>query len=311
MRYWWVNQKQTYKHEFEGGYMWSPKFKSNGQPSEFYDNMTRVQPSDVVFSFRKGEIVSVGIVQSEAYASIKPGEFGNAGKNWSDEGWLVELEYHELKNKIKPKLHIEEIGPLLPQKYSPLKPDGNGNFAYLFAVGEKMAACLVDLIGDEAKNIINGLSAHYITHYSENEAEKNIIEDLNLPHTEKNQLIKSRRGQGVFRSRLEVIEPVCRVTGISNKSHLIASHIKPWSVCDNQERLDGDNGLLLSPHIDHLFDKGYISFQDNGDLILCKCLSEEVLLGWSIGTENVGAFNAKQKRYLGYHREHVLKSCAK
>jgi len=137
--------------------------------------------------------------------------------------------------------------------------------------------------------------------------EKGIIADKTIPETEKNQLVKSRRGQGVFRSQLERIEPNCRVTSIANKSHLIASHIKPWSVCNNQERLDGNNGLLLAPHIDHLFDKGYISFEDNGDMIKSNITSEEVLSAWSVELKNVGAFNPKQREYLNYHRENVLK----
>jgi len=307
VRYWWVNQKQTYKHEFDGGYMWSPKTAKNGGRIEFYDNMTRVQPADVVFSFRAGLIVSVGIIQSRAYTSPKPGEFGKAGEGWADEGWCVEVEYHEVLNRIKPKSHIDELRPLLPEKYSPLKPDGNGNQVYLCAVPDDMATCLVDLIGNEAKDIINGLDAQYAAHRTENEAEKSIIADSELPKTEKNQLVKSRRGQGLFRSRLELIEPACRVTGISNKSHLIASHIKPWSISNNQERLDGNNGLLLAPHIDHLFDKGYISFEDNGDLVVAEVFSQEVLLAWCVDIRNVGAFNGKQREYLNYHREKVLK----
>ena len=56
MNYWWVSQKQTFKQEFEGGYMWSPKENKNGTQSHYYNNMTLVQPGDVVFSFAKGLI---------------------------------------------------------------------------------------------------------------------------------------------------------------------------------------------------------------------------------------------------------------
>ncbi|WP_410488879.1 HNH endonuclease [Aeromonas hydrophila] len=61
------------------------------------------------------------------------------------------------------------------------------------------------------------------------------------------------------------MESACRVTGVTNKALLIASHIKPWSKCvDNEERLNGHNGLLPSPHINNLFDHGMLTFSDTG-----------------------------------------------
>ncbi len=74
-------------------------------------------------------------------------------------------------------------------------------------------------------------------------------------------------------------------------------NIKPWpNLVDH-----------YTPHIDHLFDKGYISFKDNGDVIIGELISKEVLVAWFIDTKNVGAFNTKQREYLNYHREVVLK----
>ncbi|ELI6420929.1 HNH endonuclease [Aeromonas veronii] len=134
------------------------------------------------------------------------------------------------------------------------------------------------------------------------------IQHSPLTVTEKEQLVKSRRGQGLFRSRLEQIEPSCRVTGVSNKALLIASHIKPWCECDNIERLDGNNGLLLSPHIDKLFDQGWITFTDVGDLLCAEPEIEQVLQKWGIELPlNVGTFSANQTRFLTYHQNEVFK----
>ena len=127
-----------------------------------------------------------------------------------------------------------------------------------------------------------------------------------LTETEVEQVTKARRGQGVFRANLEKIESSCRVTGASNPKHLIASHIKPWSKSDNRERLDGNNGLLLSPHIDHLFDKGHITFSDNGDLLISASADREALEKWHVRQTNVGTFNVYQLTYLRYHRESVF-----
>jgi hypothetical protein len=89
-----------------------------------------------------------------------------------------------------------------------------------------------------------------------------------LAETEKQALVTSRIGQGVFKEDVWAVETSCRVTGVADPNHLIGSHIKPWCHSDNKERLDGENGLLLTPSIDHLFDKGHISFQDSGLLLI-------------------------------------------
>lgn len=86
--------------------------------------------------------------------------------------------------------------------------------------------------------------------------------------TFREQIVKSRRGQGVFRANVLLRESACRVTGVDDPRHLTASHIKPWRDGTDAERLDGANGLLLSPHVDHLFDKGYISFSSDQSLVV-------------------------------------------
>ena len=82
--------------------------------------------------------------------------------------------------------------------------------------------------------------------------------------TERDALTKARLGQGLFRHRVSELEPACRVTGLARQEFLVASHIKPWRSCDNSERLSGSNGLLLSPHVDKLFDRHWISFASGG-----------------------------------------------
>jgi predicted restriction endonuclease len=201
------------------------------------------------------------------------------------------------------------ISPLLPDKYSPLQENGKGNQGvYLTSVPFELAKVILNLIGKEAELIVANFSAEEIEENKVLEIEKEIQQNTSLQSTEKTQLSKSRRGQGIFRTNLERIEKSCRLTGLDAKEHLVASHIKPWRDCTNFERLDGYNGLLLSPHIDRLFDKGYISFNDNGDLIVSKLTNQDVLKKWQINSiKNVGSFNEKQKSYLQYHREHIFK----
>jgi hypothetical protein len=126
--------------------------------------------------------------------------------------------------------------------------------------------------------------------------------------TEKSQLIKARKGQGVFRFNVEQQETRCRLTLVADKRFLIASHIKPWADATNNERLDGSNGLLLAPHADRLFDRGWISFGDSGEVLLAASEIATVMLAWGLDPQrNVGPFSKKQSAYLAYHRERILR----
>ena len=93
MRYWWVNQNQTYRHEVEGGYLWSPKRSASGARNPFYESMREVSPGDLIFSFMDTRILAIGIAQSYCWESPKPLEFGSAGQNWENVGWKVKVTF--------------------------------------------------------------------------------------------------------------------------------------------------------------------------------------------------------------------------
>jgi HNH endonuclease len=125
-----------------------------------------------------------------------------------------------------------------------------------------------------------------------------------ISETMKMRLVSSRVGQGAYRDNVMQIEKRCRITGIADRQYLRASHIKPWCKSTDLEKLDGYNGLLLSPHVDLLFDHGWISFSNNGKLLLSAKLAPTVLVAWGIPKDlNVGEFRAEQRKYLAWHRE--------
>ena len=101
-----------------------------------------------------------------------------------------------------------------------------------------------------------------------------INNNQSLAQTEKEAIILSRRGQGEFRKRIIDKYKSCIVTGIADKRLLIASHIKPWRSATNIERLSSENGLLLSPLYDKLFDLGLITFKTNGCIAVSSKLSD-------------------------------------
>lgn len=306
MNYWWVNQNQTYKDEFKGGFLWSPKTTKDGKRNQFYDNMELVESGDLIFSFVDTLIQAVGVATGIAQTTNKP-DFGTKGDNWSKEGWLVPVEFTELKIKPRPKDFISELHPYLPKKYSPMQLTGDGNQGvYLALISKEFANILLEKADVSLSNFSAILVNDQIVI---EETERKAVEGrTDIGPTQKLQLIQSHRGQGIFRTNVRLNETRCRITGVSNPNFLIASHIKLWSVSNDKEKLDGNNGLLLSPHIDNLFDKGWISFQNNGDILISKFFDEYILNQWNlIQVINVGTFSSKQSVYLEYHRTNRFK----
>lgn len=309
MRYWWVNQNQTYKSEVPGGFLWSPKTRADGVRNQFYENMRQVAVGDLVFSFCNTRIKAIGVATGVAESSPKP-DFGVAGATWSNEGWLVPVEFKELRKQIRPKDHIDLLKAHLPAKYSPLQGTGDGlQSVYLAEVPMPMADVLVELIGQEYWSVLQELKGEIRDEDAAEDQQEDAIKGrTDIGATTKDQLVKSRRGQGIFKANVRLNEKGCRVTGVTDLRHLRASHIKPWKDSSDEEKLNGCNGLLLAPHVDHLFDKGLISFTDDGGLLISPLLERDVLAKWQIPVEmTVGPFNVQQSMFLGYHRESVFK----
>jgi hypothetical protein len=132
------------------------------------------------------------------------------------------------------------------------------------------------------------------------------ILELNLPTvTERSGLITSRVGQGAYRKRIiHRWEYKCAVTNFNKLDILIASHIVPWSKATNQERLDVNNGLLLSPTYDALFDKHLITFDNNGKIILSDKIEFSAYQKIGItGKEKIDGLSEYNHHYLQKHKE--------
>lgn len=319
MRYWWVNQNQTFQQEFKGGYLWSPKRKVNDQRNPFYEFMREIAPGDVIFSFSDTYIKAIGIAESYCYECPKPPEFGSAGHYWSTVGWKVDVRFTKLTSRMRPADHMASLAPLLPTRYAPLRTNGNGlQSVYLTTIDDQLARALLDLCGQEAFAVTLGWKAseqspdlRRSSTQSQVEWEEFLANEIRrqpIEETEKAALVLARRGQGRFKDNVRRIETACRITGVDRIEHLRASHCKPWRDCDNSERLDGENGLLLTPSIDHLFDRGFISFERTGRLLISPVAHLPSLERMGVPTRdrlNVGAFSEGQRRYLEYHQERV------
>ncbi len=306
MRYWWVNQNQTYKAEVKGGFLWSPKANKDGRRNRFYDNMELVQPGDLIVSFCDTQIKAVGVAKGRAQTAEKP-NFGSAGNQWHNQGWLVPVEFTEVSNPVRPKDFIGELTPYLAEKYSPLQPNGNGNQGvYLAEISEVFISQIFGKLGLNVSDFSRQFDVD-----DEVEAEREqaaLAGRTDIGATQKEQLVLSRRGQGIFKANVRLNEKACRITGVNDPRLLVASHIKPWAKSSDREKLDGCNGLLLSPHVDRLFDAGLMSFDDDGNIKISSSLDAVTLRQWSLhNVTNVGKFLPEQAIYLNYHRNTVFK----
>ncbi|MGH8377342.1 MAG: HNH endonuclease [Gammaproteobacteria bacterium] len=200
-----------------------------------------------------------------------------------------------------------------------MQPSGRGNQAvYLTWVEPPLAQELLVLIGFEGQQFweqAGQTEMQYVpknpddTQNWEEHLRLEIESDKRIPATEKSALILARRGQGVFKQRVSLIEHACRVTKVDRPEHLTASHCKPWRDSTNEERLDGENGLLLTPSVDHLFDRGFIAFDNDGTLLISPVAHRLSLAKMGIPVDrliNVGQFSSGQRRYLDFHREAVF-----
>lgn len=306
-KFWWVNHKQTHRDEFSGGYIWSPKTKRDGTSNQTYTNLTRVRVGDKIVSYAEGVIKAIGVVTKLAADAPIPQTHWEAAEYWGESGWEVLVEWLPLPKWIKPKDFIHRVAPLLPQKHSPLRSSGDGNQGcYLASISESLGMLIIQLaieVDATAVQIAQELEIECLE-----AIETEGLDVADLTETEREQLSRARIGQGVFRQRVSKVEKGCRVTGVENLAFLVASHIKPWRDCDNGERLNGNNGLLLSPHVDRLFDRGWISFTDKGALMVAPG-AVDIVKAWNLPQDCMsGRFNAAQRGFLAYHRAKVFLS---
>lgn len=131
-----------------------------------------------------------------------------------------------------------------------------------------------------------------------------ILTDETLAPTEKSSYISARVGQGKYRKDLIGFWEGCAVTGYRDVRLLVASHIKPWRASDNTERLDTYNGLLLLPNLDKAFDLGFITFSEQGKIVVSSQLEDTGKLGIDSGMRV--KLKEPHQSYMAYHRERVF-----
>jgi hypothetical protein len=298
---WWVNLSQSRRHELDAGYLWSDK-----------PQLESARPGDVVYVHCGGRITMLGLVGGAAFAAGKPSSSSGRSAHRGAPGWRLPVHFEELLQPLRTKDHTAAFKGLLPARHSPLRASGDANPAVSLAhIDERMASLLRELLGGQEQELLLMAPTLRSTERADDVAEHALRARLGLDATIRKPLLAARRGLGVFRDNVEHYEQSCRLSGLLDRRHLRARHIKPWRDSNDSEKLDGCNGLLLSPHFDQLFERGLISFDDDGGLKVARHLNPAVLPSWGVVLpRNVGVFHPGQCEYLAYHRQKVFEQLA-
>jgi hypothetical protein len=298
---WWVNQSQTRRHELDAGYLWSDAAE-----------VEAAQPGEIVYVHSGGRIGMLGLVAGQAFPARQVAASRQRGARRGAAGWRLPVHFEELLQPFRPKDHLAAFKALLPSQHSPLRASGDANSTvYLTRIDERVAALLRRLLGGQVEELMLMAPTLRSAERADDVAEQALRARPGLDSGTRKRLLAARRGFGVYRENVERHEQACRLSGLLDRRHLRARHIKPWRDSNDREKLDGNNGLLLSPHFDQLFERGLISFEDDGGLKVARHLNPAVLLAWGVVLpRQVGAFTPSQCKYLTYHRVKVFEQPA-
>lgn len=299
-----VMQGETYQEERELGIIWSLQQDSGGQVPHSWLRMKEVNEGDRIFHYVKGNIVAISVAKTGCQVISKSSAMENQ-KHLADNGYLVELEYHELEEPLNIHSNFNEIVTLLPIKYSPFQQDGNGNPGYLYPCNEQLVIKLLELISD--------LNIYQID-----------VEQLELAigtvrRTERNTLIPMiaemesevklmiRKGRKKFRENLLALwENKCALCDIELPDLLLASPSKPWKDSTHKERIDPYNGVLLCSNHDALYSKGYIAFDGGGRLHISSSIPEEDYIIYNINPKKKISRYEENKPYFKWHKKNIF-----
>ncbi|MGK0236360.1 MAG: putative restriction endonuclease [Psychroserpens sp.] len=290
----WVNIGDSYKEVQEQKFLWAPTFKViDGEKIRHnagWDSVNNVKKNDIIFCNCDGALIYVVVAKDRSYIAPRP--LNRTFNKWHNEGYKVDVEMVELSPSIPVNSLKNELNSLLSDDLKPKVFNKNLDNCqiYMAPLSKVAGAFLLDCTDEQSIEVHDKR------------------EDTALQTAlgrDKDVMSKARVGQGKFRDGLlSLWNNTCPITFINTPSLLIASHIVPWQLANAEDKVNIHNGLLLAPHIDKLFDKGFISFSDSGKIIFHSKLTPETANKLGI-TEATQLKNLKQENlpFLKKHRE--------
>lgn len=240
------------------------------------------------------------VVQHEGYFSFYPSRFIGYQKNSK-----IKHEQANVKELLDGKKTNPQISKILCKKnvYNAKIEEEYKKFCQRIGIikisKNKRSYWILDELEMAISNTI-GSTNNIIQSFEEDK--KNHISTA-----EKEQIVKSRIGQSVIRNKLLFLKKHCELCSIKQEELLVASHIKPWAESDNFERGDKDNLLLLCAMHDALFDKGFISFDEEGKILISEEIKRDELEKYMLYENMKISVDDTKKKYLSFHRENIFR----
>jgi len=296
MSFYWVNIGKSYKEVKDFNFLWAPAYAigKNGKKkiNAGWEPVKEVKAGDVIFCNRDQNIIYVAVARKAAYPDKRPET--RAFVEWEEEGFRIDVDL----TFVSPSVHISEFRDALiaihNKACTPALFDRNGKVSqqYMVQIPPGAGALILSFIGDAEADVCD-----HVTERKKGRLTQGGTREVSA---------QARVGQGQFRDEvLALWKNSCPVTGLSNKELLTASHIVKWSLSNETEKIDPNNGFPLSPALDKLFDRGYVSFNDRGELLInSDAVSERDLQCLGVAPNaRIKGLNSQQKSYLARHRE--------
>lgn len=264
MEFYWVNVGLTINEVLSGNFLWAPQHtitqSGREQHLEHWDNVATVKTGDLIFCCHSQRISHLARAVKDSYWAPRPPS--RSFSEWNAGGHRVDVELIELKTPVLRDEVSAEFMSRFDERTSPplFTSVGTLKQIYMAHLPQDAGTYLLEL-----SQIIERFEDALVIHGGNGKVSK----------TTRDAIVKARVGQGKFRADLlKMWSNQCSLTGLANTDLLVASHIHAWSMSTNEERIDPNNGLLLAPHIDRVFDRGLISFDRDGRLLLSPKLTQ-------------------------------------
>jgi putative restriction endonuclease len=284
----WVTQNKTFEQELRGGYLWAPLRYRGGNQRRHHTILGDMSPGDLILSYVGRRIVAIGFVASDPEHRPKPDDL-DAAERWQRDGWWVAVRFTLIPTPLEVPPLTSRLLQVLPAQHSPLNRDGTGAQGYAFHLPPRAEALLLRELG---LGVVDQVVGGHL--------------DAVLPdQTVREAIVQARVGQGQFRDDvLAIWRHRCAVTGMAIRELVRASHIKPWRAANNRERLDPYNGLALSPNYDAAFDRGIVSFRDDGRVLIAPYAPRRDIEKLAFRSDHqVVGLRPEHAAFLRHHRE--------
>jgi putative restriction endonuclease len=306
MKFYWVNIGASYEEVRLTNSLWAPLYtttpKDPDDPSKgtrtthfpHWDIVAEVKQGDVIFCNYNRRISFIAIATKDAFQAPRP--LGRAFSAWQNNGGRqvnVKLIDMPIPLSIDGYIHDMFVDRYNTQSTAKVFTS-NGRVFQGYMVGLSPAAGveLLSLCGDVEEVVVDT-----------SESTKHSGKKPPLNGTTKKAIQEARIGQGQFRQDLIDLWKKCPVSGVQNHALLIASHTLPWAKSTDEQRLDKYNGFLFAAHIDRLFDRGLISFDNSGKMIISIFLSPNDMEALGIDSSISIELHPKNLPYLEKHRQ--------